>query len=390
MSEPAGLSLTKFESWLRQERPDLVGSEPVAAELLHGGLSNLTYRVDAGVTPFVLRRPPLGHVLTTAHDMAREFRVITALAGSPVPVPASILYRDDSDGDAGVGTPFYLMDFVDGRVLSSPSANEGFTADRLRRLSLDLVGTLAELHQIDPSTVALADFGRPDGFIERQLHRWGIQYEKSKSRELPELDLLEGALRGGVPQTTYSSLIHGDFRLDNAIVRVDESGTPKIAAILDWEMATIGDSFTDLGLLGLYWDIRRVADGAAAVAGSSVDPSAGYPSFPELVDEYAAVRGIKVPDLSWYIAFAAYKLAIILEGIHYRYQEGKTVGEGFGGIGALVSPLARAGLHSLGAATGAEATSSATGSAVGDSAVAGSAVADSAVAGSAVADSTKE
>jgi aminoglycoside phosphotransferase (APT) family kinase protein len=349
MSDPAGLSTSVFEGWLRQSRPDLVGAGALNAQLLHGGLSNLTYRLDGGPAPFVLRRPPLGHVLTTAHDMAREFRVISALRQTSVPVPEAILYQDDGedDGAAGVGTPFYLMSFVDGLVLSSPTDNAGFTAHQLRNLSLDLVGTLASLHTLEPDSVGLHDFGHPEGFVERQLRRWGTQYDKSASRSLPELDRLQEALRDRVPVTEYSSLIHGDFRLDNAIVKVAANGTPTIASILDWEMATIGDSFTDLGLLGLYWDIRSVAAGAAAVAGSAIDPEAGYPRFEELVDEYAAVRGIRVPELSWYIAFAAYKLAIILEGIYFRYQEGNTVGEGFAGVGDLVTPLARAGLRSL-------------------------------------------
>lgn len=345
--EPRGLATSTLEGWLRAEHPGLVGDGALEATLITGGRSNLTYRLDGGPAPLVLRRPPLGHVLASAHDMAREFRVISALAGSAVPVPTAVLFRDDSDGAAGVGTPFYLMELVDGVVLSSPAANAPFAPRQLRELSFDLVGILAELHAIDPATVGLDDFGRADGYLERQVRRWGEQYDKSRNRELPELDALQSALRGSVPETMSSSLVHGDFRLDNAIVRVDGDGRPRIAAILDWEMATIGDSFTDLGLLGLYWDIRGVSDRAAAVAASAVDPAAGYPSFAELLDAYAADRRIVVPDLSWYLAFAAYKLAIILEGIHFRFQAGETVGPGFDTIGGLVSPLAAAGLRSL-------------------------------------------
>jgi aminoglycoside phosphotransferase (APT) family kinase protein len=303
--------------------------------------------IEGGTRPFVLRRPPLGHVLHTAHDMGREFRILSALADTSVPVPGTIAYRDDADTTAGVGTPFYLMDFVPGTVLSSPGQNSEFTPDQLRALSLELVDDLAALHAISPAAAGLGDFGRPDGFLERQLRRWGTQYEQSASRELPELDELQAVLREGMPVTEHSSLIHGDYRLDNAIVQVDDRGMPSIGAILDWEMATIGDSFTDLGLFGLYWDIRLVADDAAAVAGSAVDPAAGYPSFSELVEAYATARGIAVPDLSWYIAFAAYKLAVIMEGIYFRFREGKTVGPGFDTVGELVTPLARRGLRSL-------------------------------------------
>ena len=345
--EPRGLFTSVLDAWLRAEHPELVGESALEATLITGGRSNLTYRLVGGPAPLVLRRPPLGHVLASAHDMAREFRVISALGGSTVPVPGAVLYRDDTDGTAGVGTPFYLMGFVDGQVLSSPAANAPFAPAQLRALSLDLVSTLAGLHSIDPVSVGLEDFGRAAGYLERQVRRWGEQYDKSRNRELTELDALQAALRTGVPTTVSSSLVHGDFRLDNAIVRVDADGRPRIAAILDWEMATIGDSFTDLGLLGLYWDIRGISAEAAAVAASAVDPNAGYPSFAELLDTYAAARRAPVPELSWYLAFAAYKLAIILEGIHFRFQAGETVGPGFDTIGGLVTPLAEAGLRSL-------------------------------------------
>ncbi len=337
-----GLDLTKLEPWLAEALPDRV-SAPLEAAILAGGRSNLTYRLDAGGSPMVLRRPPLGHVQSTAHDMAREFRIISALAGTAVPVPTALRFDDDSAGAAGVGTPFYLMDFVDGRILSSTKANAAFTAGQLRRLSLDLVHSLAALHSTDPAGVGLADFGRPDGYLERQLRRWATQYDGSRNRDLPELDRLQEQLHDHVPATTQTSLLHGDFRLDNAIVTVDGSGTPAIGAILDWEMATTGDSFADLGLLGLYWNIGLV-EGADAVP-SAVDRAAGYPGFAELVDEYASDRGITVPDLSWYLAFSAYKLAVILEGIHFRFRAGETVGAGFESIGGLVTPLARAGLH---------------------------------------------
>jgi aminoglycoside phosphotransferase (APT) family kinase protein len=339
-----GLDLVKLEPWLAGALPDRV-SAPVQATILAGGRSNLTYRLDAGGAPIVLRRPPLGHVQSTAHDMAREFRIISALTGTQVPVPGALRFDDDSADVAGVGTPFYLMDFVDGRILSTTTANTAFTAQQLRQLSIDLIRALAALHSTDPAGVGLADFGRPDGYLTRQLRRWATQYEGSRTRGLPELDQLQAALRDGIPHTVQTSLLHGDFRLDNAIVTVDETGSPAIGAILDWEMATIGDSFADLGLLGLYWNIGRI-EGADAVP-SAVDPAAGYADFAELVDEYASVRGITVPRLSWYLAFSAYKLAVILEGIHFRFQAGETVGAGFDSIGGLVGPLARVGLQYL-------------------------------------------
>jgi aminoglycoside phosphotransferase (APT) family kinase protein len=338
-----GLDLPLLTAWLGANLPDRMNGE-LAASILAGGRSNLTYRLDAGAGAFVLRRPPLGHVQSTAHDMAREFRVISALAATSVPVPTALRFEDDSSGAAGVGTPFYLMDFVEGRVIATKKENEAFTKDQVRALSLDLVSTLARLHETDPQSVGLADFGRPDGYLERQLRRWDTQYDGSRNRELPELDRLQSLLREHVPQTLETSLLHGDFRLDNALVRVVD-GTPRIAAILDWEMATIGDSFADLGLLGLYWNISEIKETAGVP--SAVDPAAGYPTFAELVDAYAAERRISVPDLSWYVAFAAFKLAVILEGIHFRFQAGETVGTGFDSIGSIVTPLANAGLRSL-------------------------------------------
>lgn len=363
-----GLDLDLLVPWLQRTLPGRVTGS-VSATILAGGRSNLTYRLDpnaldqgaldpkalgTGASPLVLRRPPLGHVQSTAHDMAREYRIISALASSDVPVPTTVLFHDDSAGQAGVGTPFYLMDFVEGSILSSTSSNAAFSPPQLRALSFDLVGRLAALHSLDPINIGLADFGRPDGYLERQLRRWATQYEGSRNRPLPELDRLQAALHRAVPATVHSSLLHGDFRLDNAIVQVHAAGDPRIAAILDWEMATTGDSFADLGLLGLYWNIGAVVgagavDGAAEVNGagaipSAVENAAGYPTFAELVDEYASIRAITVPDLSWYLAFSAYKLAVILEGIHFRFQAGKTVGAGFDTIGALVTPLARTGL----------------------------------------------
>lgn len=346
-----GLSADTLASWLRVHHPELV-SGSMSAELLAGGRSNLSYLIDAGDSPMVLRRPPLGHVLSTAHDMAREYRVISALHGSKVPVPEPLVFVDDGDSAAGVGAPFYLMRFVDGQVLRARSDNDAFTAVQLAVLSDTLIRTLADLHLIQPEQIGLDGLGRPLGFLERQLHRWGVQYERSKSRELSRLDLLQRRLREKVPSTQVTSLIHGDYRLDNVIVRHRQGGQPSIAAVLDWEMATVGDSFTDLGLLGLYWDIREVAAGADELTASAVDPAAGYPSFAELVETYADYRGIRVPDLGWYRAFAAFKLAVIVEGINFRYRAGQTLGDGFAAVGSLVAPLGESGLRSLDAAAG--------------------------------------
>jgi aminoglycoside phosphotransferase (APT) family kinase protein len=276
--------------------------------------------------------------------MRREHRVISALHGSEVPVPVAIDLVDDTAERRVTGTDFFVMERAPGRVLSRPSQNSACTAAGLRALSLELAGHLAALHEVDPSTVGLADFGRPDGYLERQLSTWRRQLDGSRSRETPDLDALQASLHDGMPASGPSGIVHGDYRLDNALV-VGEGDDPHISAILDWEMATLGDAFVDLGIFALYWDIAGLPDGVAGAVPTAVDPAAGYPSFDEIVDVYAARRGIGIPDLRWYRAFAAYKLAVILEGIHYRFQAGGTVGEGFDRIGALVEPLARKGLE---------------------------------------------
>lgn len=347
-----GIETARFGEWLAQTHPDLSTGGTLSATRLAGGLSNLTYRIDGGTRPLVVRRPPLGHVLSTAHDMQREFTIISALADSAVPVPRVIAYLDDSaDSEAGLGTPFYLMDFVAGPILASRRDNAGHSPAELRAISLELARVLGELHRIDPASVGLAEFGRPTGFLARHLRRWATQYEASRSRELPELDALHDRLGPAMPETTRDSLLHGDFRLDNAIVSPGAADGARIAAVLDWEMSTIGDSLLDLGTFSMYWDLRQIT-GGSDVGGSAVDPAAGYPSFDELLDAYSSVVGVSVPSLGWYRAFAAYKLAVILEGIHLRFSQGKTVGPGFEQVGALVVPLADWGLAQLSAPTG--------------------------------------
>jgi aminoglycoside phosphotransferase (APT) family kinase protein len=343
VSEPRalpGLDVRALQEWLLLNQPELVGAGPLSATLIAGGRSNLTYAVRGATEPLVLRRPPLGHVQTTAHDMAREFRVISALRGSRVPVPRAVRFVDDAT--AGVDAPFYLMERVKGRPLVTRDGNAAYSPAQLRELSLDLARTLAHLHSIVPEEIGLGDFGRPDGFLVRQVERWGKQYDGSRNRDLPELDALQRELHANIPETRRSSILHGDYRLDNALVR-DIDGTPHLSAILDWEMATLGDSLTDLGLLGLYWNINSLDGELSGAVPSSVDLAAGYPTFEELVDEYSATAGVTVPELPWYLGMAAFKLAVILEGIHYRFQAGQTVGAGFDQIGQLVTPLARAG-----------------------------------------------
>ncbi|SFR95035.1 Predicted kinase, aminoglycoside phosphotransferase (APT) family [Microbacterium sp. cf046] len=344
--DPPGLNVAGLGEWLERAHPDLVGGLLTAA-VIAGGKSNLTYRIDGPRVPLVVRRPPLGHVLSSAHDMRREHRVVSALRGSAVPVPPAVDLVDDTSDSAVTGTPFFVMEFVEGDVLSRPSQNARFSPEALREVGLSLAEVLADLHRVDPEDVGLGDFGRGEGFLERQLRTWHRQYDASRSRELPTLDRLQENLAERMPASARTTLVHGDYRLDNAIV-AGAGDSARIAAILDWEMSTIGDPLVDLGMFGLYWNAGALP-GAAGALPSAIDPAAGYPSFDELVDAYAERARIAVPDLAWYGAFAAYKLGVIAEGIHYRYRSGETVGAGFDRIGALVEPIAAEGLRRLGA-----------------------------------------
>ncbi|HEY8319361.1 MAG TPA: phosphotransferase family protein [Amnibacterium sp.] len=339
-----GLDVAALAAWLDRTHPELAG-DGLTATVLAGGRSNLTYRLDGtrrdgAPAPLVLRRPPLAHVQATAHDMRREFRAISGLAGTAVPVPAAIDLVAETQPDTGVDAPFYLMEHVDGLVVRSPGDDAALDAPGRRAVAFALIDVLAALHTLDPDAVGLGTLGRPEGYLARQVARWTTQYAGSRTRELPDLDALASALAERVPPTAASGLLHGDFRLDNAILTPDGAGGASIAAVLDWEMATIGDVLADLTLCTLYWRIGAIAAEAGAPFATAVVPGAGYPDADELVEHYVRVTGAAVADLGWYDAFAAFKLAVILEGVHARYLQGATVGAGFESIGTLVPLLA--------------------------------------------------
>ncbi|HEV3168803.1 MAG TPA: phosphotransferase family protein [Actinocrinis sp.] len=339
-ADPPGLSLSALRDFLAEHRTDLAdGSAPLTARLIAGGKSNLTYTVtNSGGRTWVLRRPPLGHVLATAHDMGREFRVLSALAPTAVPVPEVYLLCSDPEA---IGAPFYLMEFVEGAVYRYRSQTTSLTAERAGAISWALMDVLADLHAVDPASVGLADFGRPDGYLDRQVARWGKQLAASRSREVPGIDELQSALGTGIPAPQRASIVHGDYRLDNAIVSPDD----RIAAVLDWEMATLGDPLADLGIMCVYWsELESIGSGAFS---SAVDPGTGFPDAPALVARYAERSGLDVSPMPWYIAFGYFKLAVIAEGIHFRFLQGKTVGPGFENMGAMVPALVARGLDTL-------------------------------------------
>lgn len=342
-SELPGLDLPAVRGWLEREVPGLL-SGPLTASLVAGGRSNLTYALDHGSAAagsrgrWVLRRPPLGHVLATAHDMAREHTVISALAGTAVPVPQAVALCTDPEV---TGAPFYVMELVEGLVLRSRDDVAGLDTGQRSQVALAMMDVLADLHAVDPAAVGLAHFGRPEGFMERQVRRWGTQLASSRSRAVEGIEQLHERLAASVPAQQRTSVVHGDYRLDNLVVT---PGALSVAAVLDWEMATLGDPLADVGLLLAYWDGLARMDNPIA---SGIGPATGFPPGRALVERYAERADVDLGDLRWYVGFGFFKIAVILEGIHYRYVSGQTVGAGFDSIGALVPPLVRMGLQTL-------------------------------------------
>ncbi|MEU7398650.1 phosphotransferase family protein [Streptomyces albogriseolus] len=332
---PPGLDLDRLHELLERERPGLLGG-PLSGRLIEGGRSNLTYTVTDGAATWVVRRPPLGHVLATAHDMKREHRVISALHPTGVPVPRPVLLWEDEEV---LGAPFYVMEYVEGTPYRTAQQLAPLGPERTRNAVLNLVDTLVELHAVDPAEVGLADFGRPEGFLDRQLRRWGKQLDASRNRELAGIDELHAALGRELPVSPAPTVVHGDYRLDNALISDDES----VRAVLDWEMSTLGDPLTDLGLLVMYSSPLGMPDSPV----STTAEAPGHPTPAELIERYAARSGRDASSVSWYTAFAWFKLAVILEGIHYRYTLGQTVGAGFDRIGDLVPVFIEHGLTTL-------------------------------------------
>jgi aminoglycoside phosphotransferase (APT) family kinase protein len=337
MTELPGLDLDRLSTYLASATPGLVAG-PLSAELIAGGRSNLTYHLTDGTHRWVLRRPPLGHVLRTAHDMGREFRVISALDGTTVPVPTTVHLCADPEP---LGAPFYLMAHMPGEVLRSREQCEQLGETRLRAVTERLVDVMAALHTVDPESVGLGDFGRPEGYLTRQVSRWRKQLDSSRSREVAGIDELHDRLAASVPQSARGSLLHGDYRLDNVLVDTD---TTDITAVLDWEMATLGDPLADVGLFVVYSRTRRV--GEDLISGG-ITSAPGYPPIETLMNRYAERTGADLSSLDWYVGLACFKLAVVLEGIYFRFNQGNTVGAGFDHIGEMVPDLVQGGLDAL-------------------------------------------
>ncbi|MFE2432410.1 phosphotransferase family protein [Streptomyces sp. NPDC059373] len=342
-SDLPGLPAGNIEKWLQQALPDLLGSGPWHAEVISGGLSNITYRLHLRGGTVILRRPPLGEILPSAHDMKREHRILTALAPTAVPVPRTLALCTD---EAVIGRPFYVMAEVPGDILRTAQDTACLTPQTRATLSDALVRTLADLHSVDPASVGLADYGRPDGYCARQILRWGQQWERSRTRGLPDMDVLLNRLSDSVPERSDASIVHGDYRLDNTIIEPG-SAPPRIASVLDWELSTLGDPLADLGMTLTYWHDPDDTDRAQIPVAVGVTTHEGFPSSREVAEKYATLTGRDLGLLPFYLAFSAMKLAVILEGVHARYLGGRTISDGYAGAGAAVPFLVAKGLRQL-------------------------------------------
>jgi aminoglycoside phosphotransferase (APT) family kinase protein len=306
-----GIDAAKVTAWFEANVPGAAG--PLSFELIAGGHSNLTYAAtDANGHVYVVRRPPLGQVLATAHDMSREHKIISALGPTDVPVaPALGLCTDEAVN----GAPFYVMDFVDGQVLRDATSAQSISAGARRNASLSIADTLARIHAVDPDAVGLGDLGKKEGYIARQLKRWYGQFQQSQTRELPRVDEVHDALLSRIPDQGTAAIVHGDYRLDNCMTDADGN----VIAVLDWEICTLGDPLADVGLLMVYWTEASDSHPMLLTAPTTVE---GFLTRKEVLDRYAEASGRDLSQIDFYIAFGYWKLACIVEGVYARYVGG--------------------------------------------------------------------
>jgi aminoglycoside phosphotransferase (APT) family kinase protein len=300
------LDLGQLQAWLAANVPGFAG--PLEARRFQGGQSNPTYQLLTPGAGYVLRRQPSGKLLASAHAVDREYRAIAALhpTGFPVPRPFG-LCRDEGV----IGTMFYVMGLVEGRIIREPTLASAAPADR-RRIYFDMIAVMARLHGIDPAAVGLADFGRPGNYMARQIHRWTGQYRASETTRLETMERLIEWLPATTPAQERTSIVHGDFKIDNVVIHPTE---PRLVAVLDWELSTTGDPLADFAYLMMNWVNGPLAE---------IDLAAqGLPTLAECSDHYAALTGrAGVPELDWYFSYNMFRLACILQGIVGRARDG--------------------------------------------------------------------
>jgi aminoglycoside phosphotransferase (APT) family kinase protein len=311
---PDGIERAGVEGWFAENVP--AAEPPLSFERISGGRSNLTYRVaDAGGRQWALRRPPLGKTLSSAHDMGREHRIISALSPTEVPVAPAVGICED--GSVNGGAPFYVMEWVEGPVVRSKQEAERLFDESARRAIGERVAeTLVAIHAVDPDAVGLGELGRREDYVGRQLRRWKRQWEGWKTRELELIDDVHRRLEARAPEQRETTLVHGDYRLDNMIL----APTGEVAAVVDWELCTLGDPLADVGMLMVYW--AEPGDEVTAL----FDPptlAAGFPSREEVESRYAERSGRDLSELDFFVALASWKLAIILEGVYARFAAGQ-------------------------------------------------------------------
>lgn len=303
-----GINEERVTRWLCQRIPDL--RPPLTFSLIAGGHSNLTFRfVDGRGASFVLRRPPLGHVLESAHDMGREHRIVSAMAGTEVPVAPTYGLCEDPEVN---GAPFYVMGYVEGKVLHDGESAGSVPEDEREALGLHVVDVLARLHGIDPDQVGLGDLGRKEAYLARQLKRWTKQWEASKTHEIPEMEATARLLEERMPEQVGAAIVHGDYRLGNMIV-----GDGRIRAVLDWELCTLGDPLADVGYLLNSW-VEPGEPGAELVPTGV----GGFPGREEIRARYEAATGRDLGAINYYRAFSHWRLAAIGQGVYKRYLVG--------------------------------------------------------------------
>lgn len=335
-----GLDLTALDRHLRSE--GIARSGELRAELIAGGRSNLTFRVQDDASAWVLRRPPLHGLTPSAHDMAREYKVVAALAGTAVPVARAVTMSND---DSVLGAPFQMVENVDGQVVRSASELAELGDDTVISDSVDaLIRVLADLHAVDPEAVGLGDFGKPAGYLERQVRRWGSQWDLVRLPDDPrdaDVKRLHQALADSVPAQSRNSIVHGDYRIDNTIL--DAHDPTKVLAVLDWELSTLGDPLSDAALMCVYRDPMFNLILSMEAAWSSPQ----MPSADELANRYSVQSGQELAHWDFYMALAYFKAAIIAAGIDFRARQGS---ESPGGtsVGAAVAPAIASGLRALG------------------------------------------